>query len=317
MSLLVFASPYTPPPPPVSPVAGLAMTWTGADGRAWNLNDPDGGVCLLLEAVEGMHLPEFADYVQEFDGIDGQEYSGGVARARQVEWPIFVFSDASSAEWLAIEQAWWGSFKPRGSVGVWTVTGPSGESRHLNCRLTSDGGYAHSMDPSAVGWAQYPVTLVADDPWWHGGPIQGGPWTPAAPVLFFGGGDPATGVQLAPPFGITPSNTFANATMFNPGDEPTYLEWTLNGPITAATITVDGGSIGIPAITAGQTLVVNTSPDNPTAFLNGTEVSGLINPWDPRPLPPQTDVAVDLAVTFGTGASITATAPTNYWRAFG
>jgi hypothetical protein len=77
MSLLVFASPYTPPPPPVSPVAGLAMTWTGVDGHTWNLNDPDGGVCLLLDAVEGLHLPEFADYVQEFDGIDGQEYSGG------------------------------------------------------------------------------------------------------------------------------------------------------------------------------------------------------------------------------------------------
>jgi hypothetical protein len=273
-------------------------------------------VALLLDAVEGMHLPEWLDYTQEFDGIDGQEYFGGVARARHVEWPIFLFSDLSSADWLAIERAWWQSFKPRGAVGTWTVTTPAGESRSLRCRLTSDGGFAHSMDPSAAGWTQYQISLIADDPWWYGQPITG-LWQAPDPVLFFGGGPSPGGTELAPPFGISPSNTFDTATLYNPGDESTWLTWTLNGPITSATITVAGGEIGIPAVASGETLVVNTSPDNPTAFLDGVDVSGTIVPWDPRPLPPQSEVPVTLAVTFGTGATVSASAPTKYWRAFG
>lgn len=296
---------------------GLLVTWTGADGHIWDLNDAGSGV-ILVGDVEGMHTPEFLDYVQEFDGIDGQEYSGGKARPRVVDWNIFLFSDTSSAEWLAIEKAWWGSFKPRGSYGTWSVSTPAGETRTLKCRMTSDGGYAHSMDPSKVGWAQYPVALVADDPWWHGEPITGH-WEAPHPMLFFGGGDPADpgAVELAPEFGITPSNSFETATLLNPGDEATYLTWTFTGPITEATVTVAGGSFGIPAVPAGQTLIVNTSPDNPTAFLNGTEVSGQIEPWDPRPLPPNTEVPVTINITYSPGATVDVEGPTNYWRAFG
>jgi hypothetical protein len=316
MSVLVFAAPYAPPSPPVPPTnTGLSLTWTGANGTAWDLNDPDGGVVLVGD-VEGMHTPEWVDYTQEFDGIDGQEYFGGVAKARAVEWPLFVFSDTSSADWLDVERAWWGSFKPRGSVGTWTVSSPAGESRSLKCRLTSDGGYAHSFDPSKAAWALYQVSLIADDPWWYGTPITG-VWTAPAPILFFGGGAVPGGTQLAPPFGITQSNTFDTATLYNPGDEPTFPTWTLNGPITSATITVAGGSLVIPAVASGSTMIVNTSPDNPTALLNGVDVSGTITTWDPRPLPPQASVSVSMTVTSGVGASISVSAPTKYWRAFG
>lgn len=320
MSVVVFAAPYVPPLPPVNPFPGMSMLWTGSSGDAWDLNDPGSGVMLVGDSVEGMHLPEFADYVQEFAGLDGQDYDGGVAKARNVEWTVFVWSDNDSVEWVERERAWWSSFKPRGSRGTWSVALPTGERRTLRCRLTSDGGYAHINDPSRFGWAAYPITLIADDPWWYGEPITDS-WGAPDTRLFFGGGDPdtdtGTPAEVGPPFFVSTSASFEEATATNVGDEPTWPKWTIKGPVTAATITVDGGSIGVPAVAAGHTLVINTDPADPTAFDGSTDKSGLIDPWDPRPIPPGETVPITIGIEYTAGASVSLFAPTRYWRAFG
>ena len=317
MSAVVWAAPYLPPSPPVAvnPFPGLTLTWTGANGDEFNLANQGCGIVLVGDSVEGMHLPEFEDYVQEFAGLDGQDYDGGVAKPRHVEWTMLIFCDASSDGWLANEKRWWASFKPRGSYGTWAVADQNGGTRRLKCRLTSDGGYAHQNDPARFGWAAYPITLIADDPWWYGEPIVGS-WTPPEPKMLFGGGTLGVDPMRFPPLYHSSANTFSSATITNPGDEPTWAKWTVSGPIDSATFTVDGGSIGLPAVAAGETLVVNTDPADPTAFLDDVDVSGLVEPWDPRPFPPGETVPVTLDVDYDEGASVQVEAPTKYWRAF-
>lgn len=320
MSAVVWTAPYVPPAPPVvgrveSPFRKLTMSWQGGDGRLWPLNDYRTGV-FLQPGVEGMHLPEFEDYVQGFAGLDGQEYDGGVAKPRNVGWTLFVYSDESSQGWLEMEAAWWQSFKPRGSYGTWTVQAPDGTSRSLSCRLTSDGGFAHEKDPAMRGWAAYPVTMMADDPWWYGEPLRK-TWAAALPRMMFGGGELGVDPMQFPPLYFSLANTFTSAKFTNPGDEPTWPTWRIVGPVSSLSITVDGGTITVPPVAAGHTLVVNTDPSDPSAYDGATEVSGLVDPWDPRPFPPGRTIPVTLDIAYDVGASITVEARTKYWRAFG
>lgn len=305
MSVVVYANgPTVTAPPPLRPLTRLQVLWTGPDGgTTWDLTNPAGGVYITDDGVEGLHLPEFEDYVSEAAGIDGQRFRGGRTKARKVELSLLLWRD-SSPEWLALEQSWWRSLHPR-RAGTLTIRAGS-RTRRLRCRLASDGGYVHVQDPSAAGWAAYPLSLVADQPHYLGDPITGG-WgrqpDDVRPLIPEGGG---------PPLHISNGRTYDSATYANPGDEDTWATWTAYGPIDRAVITVDGGAIGLPAVPEGSQLVVYTDPLNGTAWLDGQDVSGLIDPWDPAPLPP--GVAVPIGLDVQGAGRIELWAETRYWR---
>lgn len=303
---IVLAVPYVPPPPPVPAFTGLEHTWTGWDGTRWELTNPDGGVVLVTGGVVGMNMPAFDHYSSESPALAGARHRGSRARPREPEWPLLVYSDASSAEWIERDRAFWRTMHPD-KAGQWTVTDPrTGASRSLLCRFYDDGNHAFDIDPVEAGWGLYAITLMADQPYWLGDWVTSPTWGQVTSTDFIPSGG-------APPFNITSGAAFAAAELTNPGDVAAWPTWTIKGPFSSLTLTVAGGVIGVPGgVPAGQTLTVHTDPRDQAALLGGTDVTGTVD-FDPRPIPAGETSPV--GVTYAGSGSVQAAFLPRYFRA--
>lgn len=163
---VVYASPPIPPPVAVDPWRGYRVVWEGWDGSSWELSDPASPVFMRKGGVEGLSMPAHQAWTSSSPAVHGQYYRGHVVEPRKVFWPVFVYSDLSSEDWVAVDRAWWRSLHP-GAYGTWRVG-----DRSLSCRFVDDGNHAYDVDPSFRGWASYGVSLVADDPFWRGSPVR-------------------------------------------------------------------------------------------------------------------------------------------------
>lgn len=278
MSVVVFAAPPYVPPPPPSPWVGHDMVWHGVNGTTWSLSDPRSGIVMLRDGVVGLHLPAWDRWTSDSPAVAGQRFRGTRVTAREVTFGVHVWSDVDSQAWLERDRAFWRSFSPD-AAGTWEVVAPDGQQRFLDCRLMSDGGYEYGHSPARHGWATYPINLVADSPFWYSEPVTRS-WGEGDPVEFFDEGG-------SPPVHISASSTLADAEMPNPGDVNAWPKWTVTGPCTGATVTVDGGTISIPELVAGDTLVIDTDPTRTSAVKNGSQnVANQLTEWDPRPIRP-------------------------------
>lgn len=318
MSVIVFAVPYAPPPPPVPLWNGLSVVWEGWDGSVWDLHDPDRGVYLLPE-VTGWHFPGFDRQTSKSPARAGQRFRRARAKERTVEWNVLVWSDLSSEAWLDVDEAWWHSVSPE-KPGRLRVTTPAGRTRHLSLLLNdTDGGYSYRYDPAEAGWAVYPVTMIADDPYWVGEPIEES-WEAEVPQEFF---DPAG----SPEFHIASESRIETATMTNPGDVSAWSTWrvtAVTGAVTSTTVTVAGGSFTLPAIAEGKTAVTDTGrgtthlgtwDDAAKQLLDPVEISGQVTPWRPRPIP--AGQAVPIGIDMDGFGKVTAKIEPRYYRVFG
>ena len=175
MTALVFAAPYTPPPPPVPKPRlwdSYRMTWQGANGTLWEL-DGSQGVMLLEDGLVGLDFPEADVFTSTSPATAGRRHRGSRWKEREVEWNLLVFSDESSAAWRALDRAFWGSFSVD-SPGTWTATDATGRALSLPCHLVPV-GRAFDRDPSRHGWALYQVRMIANDPFWVGPAITPAP----------------------------------------------------------------------------------------------------------------------------------------------
>ncbi|EYR64679.1 hypothetical protein N866_07205 [Actinotalea ferrariae CF5-4] len=247
MSAIVYAVPGRPPAPPANPWPGMRMTWTGWDGSEWDLTDPEASGVSLQAGVRGLLMPPFRRHTTSSPAVAGSRPRGYSTDERPVFWPVKVFQDTSSQDWIDHDAAFWRTLAP-GRTGVWTVTQPSGRSRSLRCRFEElqDG---LDIDPSLMGWVVYGITLVAEEPFWTGEPVTR-QFVPSTTVPFFPG----------PPFGISEGSLSTSAAIDNPGDEPAYLSWWLHGP-TTGTFGVGGRVIDVPfEVAPGRTLVLDSAP---------------------------------------------------------
>lgn len=247
-------APPVPPPVP-SPWHRLVMTWTGWDGSTWVITDPDSGVFLTGAGVRGLAMPPVTRHTDTSPAVPGSRWRGKRIDERGVFWPIYVWSDDGSADWLGRDAAFWRTMHPD-RPGLWTVHGPGGGYRSLLCRYAEDGDHAHERDPALHGWAAYGVTLVAEQPFWTGRPVVR-EWAVGTVR------DAFTGPGV---LNISPGHRTDNATIDNPGDEPAWLTWLVRGPSSSAVVGIDGADIEIPwTLGAGEHVVVNTAPDRLTA----------------------------------------------------
>lgn len=310
MSAVIFAAPYVPPKPPVkvSPWSRFSLIWHGVDGSVWPLNDRTNGVQLVDGGVTGLHFPDVEAQTSEYAGMDGQRLRGVRVLARTIDLPIFLWSDVSAVEWLERDRAFWRSFSPVVS-GTLEVKDPAGVSRFISCRMSSDGGQAFETDPLQHGWMLYQLELIADAPYWAGAALSRA-WEKTDSLPFFGEDNDW------PPLHISNANQLSSATMSNPGDVAVWPIWTVTAGATDATVDlgVDGGHVVPPTVPAGQTLVIDTDPAVATAFRNGVDVQGAVDPWDPRPIPPGGSVPLSLSMT-GTGTVSVSITP-HYYRAY-
>lgn len=324
MASIVYGAPYQAPAPAAPAWSGLPMTWT-AKGVQWSLSDPETGI-ILLPGVRGLGTVTVERHSTVSPAAAGSRYEGTSVSDREVFWPVHIYHDNSSVDWMRRDRAFWQGMDPR-STGVWTVTHPDGNHRSLTLRFTSDGDHSRDRDPMKAGWDTYGITLVAEQPYWVGDPVVNSFIGPVDPEPFFGDDGPL--VRIAS------SYSAANAAMDNPGDVESYPRWYIDGETLAVSVGVDDKVVNVPfAVAAGTCLVIESDPDNIGATLYEITVGGmskkpservigvdLINPVDKTaalgeadfaPVPAGEQVPLSLEIT-GSG-TVEVLLPTLYRR---
>lgn len=308
---IVHGVPYVPPPPPVKLFRPGRNRWFGWDGSVFDMGDKAGGVVFADGGASGLaEEPPFEHYRTVSPALSGSRYRGSHTAERPVDANVLIWSDEDSAAWRAVDSAFAkGICRPDKTV-TWEHTTPEGEVRYLVMRFESRELTSRERDdPHRLGWSQYNIQFTAESPYWQGEEVLRS-WTSTAAeeVPFFDpGGSPDYHISSA-------AGTVAEADIPNPGDVDAWPIWTFIGPLTDLSIEFNGGSLGVPDVAAGQTLVINTDPRVATATRNGADVMGLVDPWDPRPIPDGGQAPVGIEMT-GTGLVRVSLVP-RYYRAW-
>lgn len=287
------------------------MTWAGWDKSEWALCDERSGV-YLKPGLRGWGVPGVDRYASTSPALAGSRWRGSRTQEREVFWPLRVFSDAGSQAWLDYDSAFWRTMHPD-RPGVWSVTQPNGTTRRLTCRFVDDGSATFDIDPALVGWTDYGVTLVAEQPFWTGDPITAS-WSNDGLAPFLGG---PSGSGRATPFYISRGNTIGSAKMPNPGDVDAYPVWTIKGPASSVTVGVAGSTITYSvAIPTNGSVVIDTRPGSESVVdQDGNDLVGNLSgavSFAPIPASEAAELSLSLA---GTG-SVSATIEPCYFRAW-
>lgn len=309
MTTAVLAVPTAPPPDPTAHPGWDRMRSIVTDrfGVEWDLTNPEQGLFLRREGVRGLGHTKPRHFRDRLNTSPGVRYRGTTYDERDVFWPLHMFHDGSSAEYVARDEAFFAGLNPR-YVVTWTVEVPGISRRHLDVRLDDDGDWAPESDPTFYGWTNYGLRLTGEDSFWRGEPIVR-KFRQAEPSPFFS----TSGGVLR----ISRGATLANATITNPGDEPGWVVWRLDGPFTSAKVAVAGKEIEIPfSVPAGKHLIVDARPRARTAVdSDGNDRYAELGQRAWGQVPPGTNVPLDLVVV-GEGA-VTATLVPQYHRAWG
>jgi len=162
-----YAVPYTPPGDPAPAWSGMPMTWT-AKGVTWPLTDRSTGV-FLRRGVRGLGTVSTERHASTSPAVPGSRFEGTSVLDREVFWPVRLFSDQGSVAWMMRDRAFWAGMDPD-DTGIWEVTHPDGAKRSIRLRFRDDGDHARDRNPVRLGWENYDITLVAEQPYWMGEP---------------------------------------------------------------------------------------------------------------------------------------------------
>lgn len=303
---IVFAAPASAPDVSGGAVNLLPrrMTWTGADGSVWPLTRPQAINPRLRPGVKGLHMPAFDVQASDTPLVHGEELLGYTIPARSVYWPL-LFRAASVDDWADEHGRFFDSFHPV-DPGVWTV-GQGETARTLQLTGAFMGDYAFLKDPFLHGWATIGVELTAARPLWRGQPIR--------QTYASAQGQDFIGSAKAPPFYISSAATFDTATIGNPGNEPAYLRWEIEGPASDIQLGVGDALIQVPfAVAEGSLLVVDTDPQAQYATLDGVDVTEDLGFQMFAPVP--AGGRTPLVINTSEGSTVTAELTPLYWRAF-
>lgn len=280
---LVYAAPYVPPAPAASKWPGLQITWHAWDGSVWTLTDATSGVYLPPRGVSGLGKPRRERFTSSSPSRAGARPRGTRALPRAVSLSVEVYTDGGSAEWLALDAAFFRTLDAD-RPGRLRVTQPSGEWRELELRFENDDDHAFVPDPSVIGWEVYDLEFVALDPYWRGEPVVAGPWQV---------GDIAEPFFPGPPYTIGSSSTAGDVTITNPGDVEAYPIWRAADGVDSLLATVAGQTIEVPfEVPVGSELLIDT--DLGVALLDGVDVTEDLAQIGFEPLPAGEPAAVSV-----------------------
>lgn len=305
-------------PPPANPRFGVTATWTGWDGSEWDLTDYQGKrLALTRDGLAGLLWPEFNAQVTTSPAMHGQRLTGVAALPRLVEFPVLI-NGATSNDFLDLFTRFTRSWSPL-KTGVLSITSGT-TTRSIRLRIAPSTAVVEA-DPVHRGQLIVTISAIADDPFWLSEVVEGD-WSGDGEIRDFFSDAPGSYL-----FWISPSRTFADATITNPGDVDAFPVWevTADTGTLDGTITVNGGTIGLPVIPAGKTLIIDTDPatgyadlgtrDSSGVFTMQSEADGILDPYEPRPIPPGRNVPIGFDLT-GSG-SVTARFRARYWLGIG
>jgi hypothetical protein len=261
-----YAAPHTPPGDPAPAWSGMPMTWT-AKGVTWPLTDRSTGI-FLRKGVRGLGTITAERHASTSPALAGSRHEGTSVLDREVFWPLRVFSPDGSTAWMLRDRAFWAGMDPD-DTGVWEVTHPDGAKRTIRLRFLNDGDHVRDRNPLRLGWDNYNITLVAEQPYWVGEPEVQSFKAPTPPEPFF---EP-TGPHL---INIASSYSVENAVIDNAGDVESYPRWYIDGAVTSASVGVDGVVVTVPfTVDYGQCLVIDSDPELIGATLYDITVAGM------------------------------------------
>jgi len=297
---------FIPLPAGQDPVAigHQLLAW---DGTVWDLSSGQSGV-YLRPGVRGMGMPTMIRYTQKSPAVAGSSYRGTVPEERDCFWPLKVFKRGDSQEWIDHNKAFMHAVAMPERTGTWVVTQPGGEYRTLDVRFVDDGQFAWAsdteVDPELAGFANYALTLVAEQPYWRGEPKTIN-WEAAITRPFFA---PSGGV-----FGISSANATFGARIQNKGSVDAWPVWKVNGPFTNASVGVGTQQITLPFTQGANTWVrIDTDPTVQTATDNtGADRTGDLGSVDFAQVPPGDPSQLTVSMT-GTGSVDVTIVPSYY-----
>jgi hypothetical protein len=302
------------------------MRWE-AKGTSWPLTDPDTGL-FLMPGIRGLGSARSERHSTRSPATPGSRHEGVSFLDREVFWPVCIWNDDGSVDWMLRDRAFWSTMDPL-VPGLWVVTLPDGSERSLQIRFTDDGDHVSEYDPIRRGWEKYGIKLLAEQPFWEGQPVVRA-WKNRTYEPFF---EPV-GPHIV---NIASGSDASTATIDNPGDVESYARWFIDGDTTTAAVGVDGVTVEVPfSIAAWECLVIESDPDLIGATLYDVTPEGaelkpservvgehLINPVDKTPdlgeadfapIPPGESVPLSLTIN-GSGA-VELLLPTLYRRAW-
>jgi len=215
--------------------------------------------------------------------VPGSRHRGTSTKDRDVFWPLYLYSDSSSSEFMERDRAFWRSLDPD-VEGTWAAHLPDGSKRTLGLRLMgADDDLQH--DPIQRGWAAYGINLLADQPYWLGETVTKS-WAQGDMRPFYiteadrtTYGYPADAIHY-----LSAGGALGSAKFTNDGDVPSYPVWTAVGPTTAVSFGVGGADIIVPfTIPAGYAAQIDTDPVNGQVLWYGqwdVATSSIIDPVD-------------------------------------
>lgn len=283
-----------PQAPTPSAWQGLRMLWRAANGEEFDLLGRSGMV-LANKGVEGLHMPKIDYWDSDSPARHGAMVRGWRTPMREAYWPLFIWSDISSDEWLDRDRRFWATMHPD-QPGWWRVITPGGGWRELQLRFASD-DTSPELDPVKFGWLLYGITLRADWPFWQGAEVRQS-FAPPTQRNFFGGGAlPVTAWEqrgAATPFWISASTSVIDTSITNPGDLPAWPTWRVHGPFSEVGIIVDGHELHWPdapdfaSSDQDSGLLISTDPNAPSvrAFSPSGIGENLIHRLDRRDFAP-------------------------------
>jgi hypothetical protein len=307
MRPIIYAVPFQPATFAID-WSGLDMFWTDCNGVTWDLLSGISGI-VMMPGYRGTHMPQITHFKDESPSVAGARWQGFNVPQREVFWPLQVYTDQGSLEWLNLDQKFWGGLNPAGT-GVWTVVQPNGTTRSLGIRFTDDGQSTFNYDPSFQGWNNYGLSFQAEQPFWTEDEVSRTFQAVSGGGFYIISDGTTPGV-----FKISAGRTVSSAKIFNPSDVEVWPKWTLKGPFTAATVGLNGKTITIPfAIADGQSLVIDTAPTAQTAVMDGVNKITSLASAAFAPLPANVTSALSLSAT-GTGTISVSFTPL-YYRAW-
>jgi hypothetical protein len=257
------------PPIPGATSNRPSISLTGGDGRFWDLTNLDSPV-LLLPGMTGFDLPPASAFTVGTPGIAGASYQGSHDDPRPLFIPVYT-EGSDRPDVVAVRRAFLESIHHTAGPVTVCVAEPDGFRRYLECIYTSGAEGAEGTDDAGLFWANYGLNFTAyDNPYWYGDVVTPPPWTIGTPSDFF-----PIGPAL---FTLSASQVFGGTLVDNTGNVETYPVWTLEGPATSLTLSLDGTArvFTINATIAdGDSLTIDTDPRSQTVVDSNGD-----NRWD-------------------------------------
>jgi hypothetical protein len=287
---------------PVAPKwTSCQHTWVAWDGSEWDLSHGASGI-KLMAGTRGLMDAPIIRYSSKAPAVAGSLWRGSVTDEREAFWPLKVFSDAGSDEWILHNQRFWNTLDPD-QTGKWVVTWPSGVRRVLTLRYTGLAEDSDDTDPSLIGWRIYGIQMVAENPYWMGEPITR-TFDNKPGENFYGG---TGGGGFGPPFFLSSGTLLERASITNLGDVPVWPTWTVQGPCTTAT--VNGVTFPM-TLDDGEWVTINTDPTDQVAYDNTGDdrTSELVNFYRFAEIPRGVSVPLTVSMT-GLGSVVVSITP--------